>query len=56
MINKKHLDIIWQMLDNIEDVCADTHYWDDGKWNREEVLNLVDMLQDSVDTIAGMVM
>ena len=39
------------MLDNIEDICADTNYWGDDMWTQEEVYKLVDVLQDSVDTI-----
>ena len=51
MISNNSLKLIWQMLDNIEDVCADTNYWGDDMWTREEVYKLVDVLQDSVDTI-----
>ena len=51
MLNKEDLKLIWQMLDNIEDICADTNYWGDDMWTQEEVYKLVDVLQDSVDTI-----
>lgn len=56
MIDNKSLKIIWQMLDNIEDICADTNYWDESAWTYEEVYKLIDVLQEQIDTISDTIM
>lgn len=51
MIKNKYLEIIFQYLDNIEDICADTQYWNDYMWTEENIYDLIDKIRESVDSI-----